>query len=123
MTHRPSHTEAPKRIRVFFDIGVGGQKAGRITFELRNDVVPRTAENVRFRLLSSFDLDPSFNCLVMAFSRDYIHMSVEIIFFSFAHYALAKKERPPTARSCTTKALRFTVSFRASCCREATSLG
>ncbi|GAA5870552.1 hypothetical protein JCM8547_002046 [Rhodosporidiobolus lusitaniae] len=33
--------------RVFFDIAVNGQKAGRITFELFADVVPKTAENFR----------------------------------------------------------------------------
>jgi peptidylprolyl isomerase len=33
--------------RVFFDITIGGNAAGRITFELFADVVPRTAENFR----------------------------------------------------------------------------
>ncbi len=32
---------------VFFDIAIGGQPAGRLTFELRDDVVPVTAENFR----------------------------------------------------------------------------
>jgi cyclophilin family peptidyl-prolyl cis-trans isomerase len=31
--------------KVFFDITIGGTAAGRITMELRNDVVPKTAEN------------------------------------------------------------------------------
>ena len=35
------------RSRVFFDITIGGKEAGRITFELYNDVVPKTAENFR----------------------------------------------------------------------------
>jgi len=34
-------------MRVFFDITIGGAAAGRIVFELRPDVVPRTAENFR----------------------------------------------------------------------------
>jgi len=33
--------------RVFFDITIGGQSAGRIVMELRADVVPKTAENFR----------------------------------------------------------------------------
>lgn len=42
--------ETPKkqqRSRVFFDVTVGGKAAGRVTFELYDDVVPRTAENFR----------------------------------------------------------------------------
>jgi peptidyl-prolyl isomerase D len=35
------------RSRVFFDITIGNKPAGRITFELYNDVVPKTAENFR----------------------------------------------------------------------------
>jgi len=38
---------------VFFDIAIGGQKAGRIEMTLRADVVPRTAEN--FRALCTAD--------------------------------------------------------------------
>lgn len=33
--------------RVFFDMTIGGEPAGRITMELRADVVPKTAENFR----------------------------------------------------------------------------
>jgi cyclophilin family peptidyl-prolyl cis-trans isomerase len=33
--------------RVFFDISIGGKKAGRIVMELRSDIVPKTAENFR----------------------------------------------------------------------------
>jgi cyclophilin family peptidyl-prolyl cis-trans isomerase len=35
------------RPRVFFDISIDGKPAGRITMELYNDVVPKTAENFR----------------------------------------------------------------------------
>lgn len=35
------------RPRVFFDVSIGGQPAGRIVFELFSDVVPKTAENFR----------------------------------------------------------------------------
>jgi hypothetical protein len=34
-------------IRVFFDMEVGGEDLGRITFELRADVAPKCAENFR----------------------------------------------------------------------------
>jgi cyclophilin family peptidyl-prolyl cis-trans isomerase len=35
------------RTRVWFDVSIGGSSAGRITFELYNDIVPKTAENFR----------------------------------------------------------------------------
>jgi peptidyl-prolyl isomerase D len=35
------------RTRVFFDVTIGGKNAGRIVFELYNDLVPKTAENFR----------------------------------------------------------------------------
>ena len=35
------------RPHVFFDITIGGRPAGRIVFELYNDIVPKTAENFR----------------------------------------------------------------------------
>lgn len=34
--------------RVFFDIQIGGEAAGRVVIELRTDVAPRTAENFRY---------------------------------------------------------------------------
>lgn len=36
-----------KRPRVFFDITIGSTKAGRVVFELYEDIVPKTAENFR----------------------------------------------------------------------------
>lgn len=35
------------RPRVFFDVSIGGQAAGRIVMELYADAVPKTAENFR----------------------------------------------------------------------------
>ncbi|KAF1741803.1 hypothetical protein MXB_4564 [Myxobolus squamalis] len=47
--------------RVFFDIEIGKQPAGRIVMELRPDVVPKTAEN--FRALCTMDKGFGFkNC-------------------------------------------------------------
>ncbi|KAI9780678.1 MAG: peptidyl-prolyl cis-trans isomerase cpr6 [Geoglossum umbratile] len=40
-------TQTQGRSYVFFDIQLGQQKLGRVTFELYNDVVPKTAENFR----------------------------------------------------------------------------
>jgi len=34
-------------LSLFFDITIGGQAAGRITFELYDDIVPKTTENFR----------------------------------------------------------------------------
>ena len=39
--------EKSQRSRVFFDITIGGKAAGRVTFELYNDIVPKTVENFR----------------------------------------------------------------------------
>jgi peptidyl-prolyl isomerase D len=39
--------EGKKRSRVYFDIKIGNAPAGRVTFELFDDVVPKTAENFR----------------------------------------------------------------------------
>ncbi|RLN53868.1 hypothetical protein BBJ28_00008013 [Nothophytophthora sp. Chile5] len=38
---------AAKNPSVFFDISIGGAPSGRLVFELRADVVPKTAENFR----------------------------------------------------------------------------
>ena len=40
-------SDASSNPNVFFDITIGGEAAGRITFELFADVVPKTAENFR----------------------------------------------------------------------------
>jgi cyclophilin family peptidyl-prolyl cis-trans isomerase len=32
---------------VYMDVSIGGQPAGRMVFELRHDVTPKTAENFR----------------------------------------------------------------------------
>lgn len=38
---------AMKNPTVFFDLSIGGKPAGKVTFELFSDVVPKTAENFR----------------------------------------------------------------------------
>ncbi|KAI1439097.1 cyclophilin-like domain-containing protein [Xylaria sp. CBS 124048] len=39
--------ETKKRSHVYFDITIGKKAAGRVTFELYDDIVPKTAENFR----------------------------------------------------------------------------
>uniref|UniRef100_A0A8C1WUW8 Peptidyl-prolyl cis-trans isomerase D n=1 Tax=Cyprinus carpio TaxID=7962 RepID=A0A8C1WUW8_CYPCA len=41
---KPGNADNP---RVFFDVDIGGERVGRIVFELFADVVPKTAENFR----------------------------------------------------------------------------
>ena len=46
MSNQPSPSETPNP-RVYFDVTIGDDAAGRIVFELHADVVPKTAENFR----------------------------------------------------------------------------
>jgi peptidyl-prolyl isomerase F (cyclophilin D) len=47
-TANSNETIQPKKLtRVYFDITADGEKLGRIVFELRTDVAPKTAENFR----------------------------------------------------------------------------
>ena len=43
--YKPFHPVNPNNPRVFFDIAIGGQPAGRVEMELFADTCPRTAEN------------------------------------------------------------------------------
>jgi len=47
MTSTENDEKPKNRFRVYFDIKVGPESAGRIVFELFNDIVPKTAENFR----------------------------------------------------------------------------
>lgn len=46
-TYTPPVTPNPANPKVFFDINVGGEAAGRVVFELFADAAPKTAENFR----------------------------------------------------------------------------
>jgi hypothetical protein len=41
------HVTSENNPRVFFDIEIGGKKAGRIQMELFSTITPKTAENFR----------------------------------------------------------------------------
>ncbi|HFA50995.1 MAG TPA: peptidylprolyl isomerase [Bacteroidetes bacterium] len=45
--YTPPFPQNPDNPKVFFDINIGGEAAGRIVFELFADEVPKTAENFR----------------------------------------------------------------------------
>jgi len=45
--------------RVFFDVTIAGQPAGKIVMELRGDVVPKTAENFRCLCTGEKGTDPA----------------------------------------------------------------
>lgn len=45
--YTPPFPQNPDNPKVFFDISIGGEAAGRIVFELFNDAAPQTAENFR----------------------------------------------------------------------------
>jgi len=47
LTFARGGVEAVLNPRAFFEIEIGGEKAGKIVIELRKDVVPRTVENFR----------------------------------------------------------------------------
>ncbi|ESZ96517.1 40 kDa peptidyl-prolyl cis-trans isomerase [Sclerotinia borealis F-4128] len=47
LKNKMSATESKPRSRVFFDISIGKDPQGRITFELYDDITPKTADNFR----------------------------------------------------------------------------
>lgn len=49
-----------ERSIAYFDINIGDKQAGRITFSLFNDLVPKTAENFR-KTFSRMTTNPIFH--------------------------------------------------------------
>jgi hypothetical protein len=54
-----SSTRAKVTDKVYFDISIGGEKAGRVVFGLFGDIVPKTAKNCMLNSVLLF----SINCL------------------------------------------------------------
>ena len=55
-------SESVQRSLTYFDITVGGRPAGRVVFQLYDDIVPKTAENFRAYVTSySFILSLKFS--------------------------------------------------------------
>jgi len=46
-TSSPDFDSEAAMVKVFFDMSIGGKAAGRIEMTLRDDIVPKTAENFR----------------------------------------------------------------------------
>jgi hypothetical protein len=85
---------------VFFDMEVGGQDVGRVTFELRADVAPKTG---------TYKRHDSITCgTVLTFPRSKNQRK------TFVSFALVSK-------GLATKDQRFTVSFRNSCAKAGIS--
>lgn len=93
---------------VYFDMEVGGEDIGRIEFELRADVVPKTAENFR-QLVSHVRACHKYKD--KAKRRRCGWTNSRLLFASIiGHSALAKP-------ALDTRAVPFTVSFLNSCAR------
>ena len=65
--YNPPYPVLDSNPKVYFDISIGGEAQGRITFELFKDTVPKTAEN--FRALCTGELDPSLHYKGSGFHR------------------------------------------------------
>lgn len=53
-------------VKVFMDLSIGGQRAGRVEIDLRDDVVPKTVEN--FRALCTMEKGYGYKgCACMSF--------------------------------------------------------
>ena len=59
---------------VYFDVAIGGKRVGRITFELRRDVAPRTVEN--FLLLCTGEALDKLNPKKLCYKGTRIHRIV-----------------------------------------------
>lgn len=89
-----SETTTERQI-TYFDVSIAGAPAGRVVFQLYNDLVPKTAENFR---PSTFPFIHSFHSpLILSWQ---------------AHSALAKRASASPESPYGTKTVAFTVLSR-----------
>lgn len=63
------------RPKVFFDISIGGEAAGRAVFELFNDIVPKTAEN--FRALATGEKGSTSSGIPLSYKGSTFHRVIK----------------------------------------------
>lgn len=90
---------AAARPRVYFDIAIGGKPAGRLVFELRADVAPKTAEN--FRALCTGERGETESGTTLHFKGNQFH---RVIPDFMAQVRTSAGSRPCDAEPLTTRA-------------------
>ena len=91
--------------RVFFDIDIGGEEAGRIEFELFSSVVPKTAEN--FRALCTGEKKPE-----LAYKGSKFHRIIPQFMCQGGDFTRGTKSTVPGAVPCVHNFFRSIMARR-----------
>lgn len=113
--HNTAFTFCTYRAHCYTQITIAGEAKGRIVFELRGDVVPKTAENFRYVALS-FTL-PVVCVGRVSFSK---HMRVRVVHFCVCSHVCVCVSAARYARAFVdsgTRALLSTASSQSLCAR------